>query len=533
MPANSIGSSQLQEILVGGATRLARLRKDIDRLNVFPVPDGDTGTNMYLTLMAALQEMDKVSEDSIGAVSEAVARGALTGARGNSGVILSQILQGFAYALAGKDRATAADIALALETGSQHAYRAVSEPVEGTILTVARSAAEAARFAAERSGDLPRLGLYVYRRALDTVILTPEMLPVLKEAGVVDAGGKGFAAILEGILQIFKRYKSEDSHKAPFDFEPSDPDAELRYASAADIKFTYCTEFIIQGQGIPLEEIKQILKGYGDCMMVVGNSSTAKVHIHSNNPGRVIESCLLYGSLHQIQVNNMLDQHQELQRQQSKPMGIVAVALGEGIEKILESLGVDVVINGGQTMNPSAEEIVKAIERVTAENVFVLPNNKNIILAVQQAQQLTSKNVAVIPTCSIPQGFAALLAVNADADFTVNTQQMQEASANVLTGEVTRAARDAVFNGLTITEGEFIGIAEGTLMKGSNLMEAVLNVCRDLVPRGELTTLYYGLDVPGKEAEAILERLVQTYPEVEFELYYGGQPLYHFLISVE
>ena len=533
MPANSIDSSQLQEILVAGATRLARLRKDIDRLNVFPVPDGDTGTNMYLTLMAALQEMGKVSEDSIGVVSEAVARGALTGARGNSGVILSQILQGFAHALAGKEKATAADIALALETGSQYAYRAVSEPVEGTILTVARSAAEAARFAAERSGDLLRLGLYVYRRASDTVLLTPEMLPVLKEAGVVDAGGKGFAAILEGILQIFTRYRSEAAQDAPFDFRPSEPDAEPRFASATDIKFTYCTEFIIKGQGIPIEEIKQVLREYGDCMMVVGNSGTAKVHIHSNNPGRVIESCLLYGSLHQIQVNNMLDQHQELQRQQPKPMGVVAVAQGEGIAKILESLGVDVVVNGGQTMNPSAEEIVKAIDRVTADSVFVLPNNKNIVLAAQQAQQLTSKNVAVIPTRSVPQGIAALLGLNSEADFETNVSQMQESSTNVLTGEVTRAAKDAAFNGLTITEGEFIGIAEGTLMKGSSLIEAVLNVCRELVPRGELSTLYYGMDVPGKEAEAILERLAQIYPEVEFELYYGGQPLYHFLISVE
>lgn len=533
MPGYAVDSAQLQEIFVGGATRLARLRKEIDKLNVFPVPDGDTGTNMYLTFMAALQEMGRIEDESIGAVTEAVARGALTGARGNSGVILSQILQGFAHALAGKEKATAADIAEALERGSEYAYRAVSEPVEGTILTVARSAAEAARFAADRSGDLPRLGLYVYRRAIDTLNLTPEMLPVLKEAGVVDAGGKGFTAILEGILRIFKRYRREDGEDLNLEYTPPARQAEVHFTAQAEIQFAYCTEFIMRGDGMPLEEIKGLLKGYGDCLMVVGNPDTAKVHIHSNNPGKVLETCLLYGSLHQIQVNNMRDQHQELHRSQVKPVGIVSVAVGEGIVKIMESLGADAIISGGQTMNPSTEEIARAIDNVPAENVIVLPNNKNIILAAQQAQQLTSKKVVVIPSRTVPQGLSALLAINPEEDLETNERRMREACAGVLTGEITRAAKDAAFNGLQIKEGEFIGIAEGNLMKGSSLVEAVLNVCAELAPQGELATLYYGQDVRGAEAERILERLSGIYPDVEFELYYGGQPLYHFLISVE
>ncbi len=532
MPGYAVDSAQLQEIFVGGAARLARLRKEIDKLNVFPVPDGDTGTNMYLTFMAALQEMGRIQDDSIGAVTEAVARGALTGARGNSGVILSQILQGFAHALAGKEKATAADIAEALERGAEYAYRAVTEPVEGTILTVARSAAEAARFAADRSGDLPRLGLYVYRRATDTLNLTPEMLPVLKEAGVVDAGGRGFTAILEGILHIFKRYKNQDGEDLNLSFSPA-PETGAHLETQAEIRFTYCTEFIMRGENMPLEEIKNVLKGYGDCLMVVGNPETAKVHIHSNNPGKVLESCLLYGSLHQIQVNNMRDQHQEMQRGQIKPLGIVSVAVGEGIIKIMESLGADVIVSGGQTMNPSTEEIAKAIEKVPADNVIVLPNNKNIILAAQQARQLTSKKVAVIPSRTVPQGLSALLAISPEEDLETNEQRMQEACEAVLTGEVTQAAKDAALNGLQIREGEFIGIAEGNLTKGESLVEAVLNVCAELVPQGELATLYYGRDVPGTEAERILEKLSGMYPDVEFELYYGGQPLYHFLISVE
>lgn len=529
---DAVDSAQLQEIFVGGATRLARLRKDIDKLNVFPVPDGDTGTNMYLTFMAALQEMGRVQDDSIGAVTEAVARGALTGARGNSGVILSQILQGFAHALAGKEKATAADIADALERGSEYAYRAVSEPVEGTILTVARSAAEAARFAADGSSDLPRLGLYVYRRATDTLRLTPEVLPVLKEAGVVDAGGKGFTAILEGILRIFKRYRDEYADQT----ETGDICGMPEQAPAVpqnELEFAYCTEFIVRGEGMPLEEIKGLLRGYGDCLMVVGNPDTAKVHIHTNNPGRVLESCLLYGSLHQIEVDNMADQHREYERRRVKPLGIVSVAVGEGIVKIMESIGADAIVSGGQTMNPSTEELVRAIEEVPAENVIVLPNNKNIVLAAQQARQLTAKKVAVIPTHTVPQGLAALLAVSPAEGLEANEARMKEAGAGILTGEVTRAVKDVTISGLAIKEGQFIGLAEGQLVRGDGLPDAVRQVCAALVPRGELVTFYYGQDVPGAQAAQIVEELSGLYPDTDFELYYGGQPLYHFLISVE
>jgi len=525
-------SPQLQEVLVAGAARLARRRKEIDRLNVFPVPDGDTGTNMYLTFMTALQEIGQVTEESLGAVTQAVAQGALRSARGNSGVILSQILQGFATVMAGKHRADARDIAAALRKGVEFAYRALANPVEGTMLTVARSAAEAAEYAAQRSRDLRRLSLYTYRKAAETLAVTPELLPVLKKAGVVDAGGQGFLVILEGMLQVFKRFRQDELSAIPLNFDRPEDEPLPRLESLDDIKFLYCTEFLMRSVDLPAATVRERLRDLGDCLMVVGNGETLKVHIHTNNPGTVLEECLAFGTLHDIHINNMRDQNIAMQKP-NKPLGVVAVATGEGLAKIFESLGVDRIVHGQQTMNPSTEEILRAVDQTPADRVIILPNNANIILAAQQVQSLSRKEVRVVPTRTIPQGLAAMLAFLPDQDLETNITKMESARAGVRTGEVTQAVRDAALDGITVAEGEYIGLAEGRLLKGANLQEVTANVIAALVSGGELVTLYHGKEVSTSEAEELLRRLQEAFPDLEFELYYGGQPLYHFIIAVE
>lgn len=532
-----INGAQLQEVLLAGAARLARMRREIDRLNVFPVPDGDTGTNMYLTFMGALQELGQISDESIGAVTGAVARGALLGARGNSGMILSQILQGFSAALAGKDRVGAADIAEAFEKGVEFAYRALSDPVEGTILTVARSAAEAARESAGRSPDLRRLGLQVYRRGAEILILTPELLPVLKQAGVVDAGGKGLLVILEGMLHVFRRFREEELLNAPLDFLTGSAQSTPRLEELGDIRFLYCTEFLVRGPDLKGDELRAGLRHLGDCLMVAGNGNMLKVHIHSNNPGRVLEEGLRHGTLHEVHINNMADQTAEL-KQPREPLALVAVVSGEGLAKIFESLGTDAVVSGQQTMNPSTEEILSAVERVPvervpADRVFILPNNSNIILAAQQVQALSKKDVRVVPSRTVPQGLAAMLSFAPDADLEANISRMEAALGNVLTGEVTRAVRDAAMDGQEIAAGGWLGIAEGNLVTGGGLSEVTEKVIGALVAAGSLVTLYHGKDVSTAEAEEIVGGLQEVFPGAEFELYYGGQPLYHFIISVE
>lgn len=537
MTLYAIEGSQLQEIFAAGATKLARLRKEIDNLNVFPVPDGDTGTNMYLTFIAALQEIGTVKDDAISAVAAAAARGALAGARGNSGVILSQLLQGLANALATKRQATAIDIAEALAAGADLAYRAVGQPVEGTILTVARRAAEAARFAAARTADLRRLCLHIYREARRALAETPDMLPILKETGVVDAGGKGYVVILEGILQAFRRAYDTSLLEVPPVFpgpdgkeEPAAPSAAGEYRGP--IVFGYCTEFIIRGDCLLAEEVRAALEGMGDCLMVVGNHETLKVHIHSNHPGRVLETGLQFGELTSVQVINMREQHARLQADQ-KPIGVVSVALGEGLTNIMESMGADIVVSGGQTMNPSTEEIVRAAQQVAAQCVIILPNNKNVILAAEQAKQLADKDLRVVPTTSIPQGLAALLAFDPHTPLETNLTRMRTAAEGVKTGEVTSAVRDARLNGQPIKAGEYLGLAQESVFQGVSLAETTAAVVAHLAEPGSLVTLYYGGEASQATAEEVVRQLQERMPEVEFEVHYGGQPFYHFIISVE
>lgn len=540
----SFDGEQLKYMLTGAANQLAENKAEIDALNVFPVPDGDTGTNMYLTLLAGVKEARQADSEKIGEVVDAVARGCLLGARGNSGVILSQILSGFAGALRGKERAGAADIARAFRSGAETAYRAVGNPVEGTILTVCRKTADALEIAASRSKDPVRVLLHAYRAAGQALEETPDLLPVLREAGVVDAGGKGLVVVLEGIIRALKdaaarrdielfdlatSQQKEFARTRPIDFDFTD-----------EIEFTYCTEFIVSGRQIPVDTLRRELAPYGDCLLVVGDDRATKVHIHSNHPGLVLECGLKYGALQAVRVNNMEEQHREMQARPAqagaaKPVGVVAVGTGEGIATILESMGVDVVVEGGQTMNPSAEELVDAINGVNAEAVIVLPNNANILLSARQAVSLAGKEVHVVPAVTVPQALAALLAYNPYESAGENASRMEVALGEVKTGEVTMAVRDTTVDGMSITKGDFIGMADGRLVAfDHHLDNLVMALVRKMTDEDTgLVTLYYGADTTGGEAGEILGKLEDEFAGIDFELHYGGQPLYNFIISIE
>ncbi len=529
----------LKRMILGGTLLLAQHKAEIDALNVFPVPDGDTGNNMYLTLLAAAKEIQDMESVHIGEIAEAAAQACLMGARGNSGVILSQLVRGFAKALAGKERANALEVVRALEEGADLAYQAVMNPVEGTILTVMRRSAKAARSAIQKNYDLLRVMIITLREARMALRETPQLLPVLKEAGVVDAGGRGYVVILEGILHALKQAEDIGLLKnfAAYQENKISQGSRMSKEIDAEIHYTYCTEFLVKGSAIPLETLRHELVPYGDCLMVVGSGEVAKVHIHSNHPGLVLESCLNYGSLDQIAIHNMKEQNQQFNNDPApeKEMGIISVGSGEGIVDIMYSLGADAVVVGGQTMNPSTEEILRAMQGVAARSILILPNNKNIVMAAEQAAALVKdREVKVIATRTIPQGLSALLSFNAERDLEHNYRQMTEAAQAVLTGEVTRAVRETTSNGIKIQQGDLIGIAEGAIVAVGNEPEQVIQemLAKMLTEEHSLVTLYYGADI-GEQAEKIVEGLRKSFPEIEFELHYGGQPLYHFILSVE
>ena len=536
----SFDGNDLKLMLVGSANLLAEKKAEIDSLNVFPVPDGDTGTNMYLTMLSGVKEARAVEGTQIGAVTVAMARGCLLGARGNSGVILSQIMYGLAQGLEGLERATASDVARAFRMGTDAAYKAVMNPVEGTILTVCRRMSESFGAAAGRGGELVRAMVQTCRQANYALEKTPELLPVLKQAGVVDAGGKGLVVILQGILRALRDAAARKNMEL-FDLAASqqkDFVAGRAGDLGAEIAFTYCTEFLLRGRNIPLKNLRQELSPYGDCLLVVGDDTVAKVHIHSNHPGLVLECGLKYGALHTVQINNMEDQHLSFKQadpKEERPLGIVSVGVGEGITTILKSMGVDVVISGGQTMNPSAEDILEAIEAAAALRVIVLPNDKNVILAAEQAARLSPREVAVVPTTSITQGCAALLGYNPFWDLSENIASMKDSALSIRSGEVTRAVRDLQISTLTVKKGDYIGLQEDELVVAGEELHTVLE---DLIKRMDvedtaLITLYYGGGIGGREAEVLAEKLRRLLPHLEVELHYGGQPLYQFIVSVE
>jgi len=543
------GHSLLRSLRAGGAW-LERHVAQVNALNVFPVPDGDTGTNMSLTMRAALAEVGDRSCSSVSELARVVAHGALMGARGNSGVILSQILRGVARALDGKDTLNGEDLAMALREGATTAYKGVMKPVEGTILTVAREAAEEAGRALAEGANMPEMLARVLDEAQSSLARTPQLLPVLAAAGVVDAGGQGFTFILEGVLRQLCGETVEGASVATAGTE-----AELTLMPEGE--YNYDTQFVIQGEGLNVETIRQGICAMGDSVLVVGDSSTVKVHVHSDNPGAVISYGASLGQLAAVIVENMQLQYQDFKERQQRPtmggsndaptsvapaaseqlsnIGIVAVASGEGLQRVFESLGVSAIVPGGQTMNPSTQDLLKAVESIPCDQVVLLPNNGNIILTAQQTKDLTAKRVWVVPTKTIPQGIAALLAFNYQADLETNAEFMTRASKQVQTAEITRAVRSVHINGLAVSEGQIIGLLNDDLQTaGEDITTVILDLLRRMIAEGhEIITIYYGEDVPAEEADVLAGVLRESYPGLEVEVLDGGQPHYYYIISAE
>jgi len=536
-----IDGPKLKKILTAGVENLVGHKEEVDALNVFPVPDGDTGTNMSLTFQAALREAEK-APDEVPAILERAAQGALMGARGNSGVITSQFFRGFARAVGKVEKLGIPELVKGIVGAANTAYQAVRKPVEGTILTVVREAGEKAQKLQGKEKDLIRFAEQVYQHAEKVLAKTPEMLPTLKQAGVVDAGGKGLLFFFAGVIAGLKGQTITIKKAAPAEkkelFAPVEDDFDPE-----NITFQYCTEFILRGENLSLETIKEDLAPHGDSMLVVGDDKTVKIHIHTNNPGLILDYAVHLGELSEIDINNMVEQSQQrlekLRREQKpqtvKEIGLVAVASGEGLQNIFRSLGVDEVIEGGQTMNPSTEDLYKAVMKVAAKQVIILPNNGNIVMTAGQVSELTDIPVVVVPSKSIPQGVAALMAFSPEESLVNNQEAMTRALSSVITGEVTFAVRSSSYNGLDIQEGDIIGLKEGDITcKGKDASAVLLDLLASCVEAEDsFITIYYGHDINEKEAEGVLEKVQAQFPEAEVELYYGGQPLYYYLFSVE
>jgi len=531
----------LRAMVLTSASKLEIEKSQIDSLNVFPVPDGDTGTNMSLTLASAAKAVEGLSEKAgLADVAEAMAYGALMGARGNSGVILSQLLGGFTKAVNNHVEMDAQLLATAFSKGVAAAYKAVVKPIEGTILTVAREASEKLFSKVNENIDIVKAFEIFLNQGYNTLAMTPEMLPVLKQAGVVDAGGKGFLTVIEGMLAGFKGEKFEGILNESENYlkKASLPLKDFEI-SEENIEFQYCTELIIKkfkkSQEVP-DDIRNFLEQKGDCVLVVPSDDIIKIHVHTNNPGLVLEFCCEIGSLHDIKIENMREQSQELQLSAPKKnLGVIAVSVGEGLNEIFKSLGVDYIITGGQTMNPSTEDILSAIEEVNAEEIIILPNNKNIILAAEQAVAISSKTAKVVTSKTIPQGIGALMAFNGELDLNTNLEKMMEATKHIKTGEVTYAVRDAQHGNLQIKAGQIIGIIDGEIsVIAENTADVVVKILEQLLKNNEeLVTLYFGKETSETQAQKLVDKLASFYSDIDFELHYGGQPLYHYLISIE
>ncbi|WP_024614612.1 DAK2 domain-containing protein [Clostridium sp. Ade.TY] len=545
MEFNKINGRDFYNMVVNASNRLAEKSDFVNALNVFPVPDGDTGTNMSMTFKAAVKEIENIDSDSIEVVSKKLAKGALMGARGNSGVILSQILRGFSKGLAGHEEVSVVEFANAIKEGSTSAYKAVMRPTEGTILSVIRASAESA--VKSKARNIVELLEEVNKDAKIMLDKTPELLPALKKAKVVDSGGMGLYIILQGMLEALK-----DGIVAEVkDIKIGEGGIEATGAKTtqdADIKFGYCTEFIVLGDANKSNELQSEIESLGDSMIVVGYDDVIKVHIHTNDPGLVLSKAVKIGELSKIKIDNMREEHREIlaaemraeqeetkEVEETKKYGFVTVAMGEGITNIFKDLGVDYVIEGGQTMNPSTQDILDCIEKINAENIFILPNNKNIIMAASQAKDISDKNVIVVPTTTIPQGITCVSMFNRDASPEENEEELKELMESVKTGSVTYAVRDTEIDGIEIKEGNMLGLVEGKIKEVSNdKFEAAEKVLENMVDEdSELITIFYGEDVKEEEADDFVAKLEEKYEDCDIQLYKGDQPLYYFLMSVE
>lgn len=542
-----INGALLRDAFISGAHNISNNRQAVDRLNVFPVPDGDTGTNMSMTISAAALELERGSFSSVSEVSAAAASALLRGARGNSGVILSLLFRGFAKGLKGKTEANATDIAEALKLGVETAYKAVMKPTEGTILTVARLSAEYAVSSDET--DEIKLWAKVCEKAKEALDDTPNILPVLKKAGVVDAGGKGLLCIFEGMKHTFETgeiIKSEEVSAAP-----SEPEEEYNAAAEdlGEITFTYCTEFIVmrENENDPLN-LRSYLETIGDCVVVVDDDEIIKVHVHTNNPGNALQEGLKFGSLTKMKIENMREQHngqkttpKKKKLEKAEPeneYGFVSVAAGEGIENLFRELGADHIVSGGQTMNPSTEDILEAVLATPAKVVFVLPNNKNIIMAAEQTISLVKdRRVCVLPTKTIPQGISAMLSFNPEEEKVErNLLDMSKAAENVATGQITFAARDSDYDGHKIKKGEMLGLENGKVaFTEKELVKAAGRLAKDLYKKdSSFVTIFYGEEVSEEEAEKIEAEVRAKLPDsAEITLVSGGQPVYYVIMSIE
>lgn len=563
-----IDGNKLKIMLNSASGLLDEKKKEIDALNVFPVPDGDTGTNMHLTFRAAALSAGKVTSNSIHEVAGAASMGSLMGARGNSGVILSQIMRGFAKGLEGLKEANAAQIANALQVGVDTAYKAVMKPVEGTILTVSRETARGA-LALAKSGITDPLEVLKagYEKGQAALAKTPDMLPVLKQAGVVDAGGQGFLTIIYSWICVLEGKETTTPGIAE---PPAEVDAVPAGITAVhDLEFPYCTEFLVQGSNLVPDTIIKDLSGQGDCLLVVGTDEVVKIHIHTKNPGLILDYALKHGSLHEVQIHNMLSQneaaaHQNKELQENsiekmkqavagetalyqetsqssaeetfKEYGIVAVSMGEGISEIFTSLGVDQIVSGGQTMNPSTNDLAEAARKVQAKHIFLLPNNSNIIMAASQVNELLEDRQAyVIPSKSIPQAIAALLSFNPDLSPEENTEAMTFALNQVVSGEVTYAVRSSQFGELEIAEGDILGLIEGKI---TSTARDIFSVAQEVLEgmnwrEKDLITIFYGKDMAEEDVQQLTDWLAREKPDIEVEVYAGKQPLYYYILGVE
>jgi len=543
MKTNLADGKIIKKMFTAGTAWLEKCVPEINAINVFPVPDGDTGTNMLLTMHSAMEEAKQNSDSDVSSVTKSMAYGALMGARGNSGVILSQFLRGLAKGLEGKKTFNGKDFANALAESSRTAYEGIIHPVEGTILTVLREAANAADIAAEKDPEnLLSIVESAVETAKDSVARTPDLLPVLREAGVVDAGGQGLYVLLDGALRSLKgeaeKMKTQIPQLVSADF-PSPP--RLAQTAEIEVPYGYCTNFLLEGQKLDLEKIRKKLSKKGQSLIVAGNGATVRIHIHSFNPGEVLEYATHLGKLHQIDIINMDDQYTEFIKLQKERMSkvnvaVVTVASGDGFFDVFNSLGASIIIPGGQTMNPSVREILDAVELAPSDNIILLPNNKNIILTASQIDSLTSKKVKVIPTRTLPQGIAASLAFNSSTGLEENTQIMEAAMSTVRTIEITRAVRQTQLNGHKIKKGQLIAILddENLISNGSNASDSIFEaLLKADVEKAELLTVYYGAETQSKEVEDTVQQIREVHRHLEVEIIRGNQPHYNYIFSLE
>ena len=553
MAVKTINTELLQKMFLAGAANLEAKKEFINELNVFPVPDGDTGTNMTLTILSAAKEVKALENPDMVAIAKAISSGSLRGARGNSGVILSQLLRGFTKEIREHKEIDTITLAKACERATATAYKAVMKPKEGTILTVAKGASQKAAELAETTEDLDTFISEVINYAQEVLEKTPEMLPVLKEAGVVDSGGQGLLEVMRGAYDAFQGkeidYSAIEASAGTKMVKPSEQ-------AETEIKFGYCTEFIIMLEkeftAKDETEFKAYLESIGDSIVCVADDDIVKIHVHTNDPGLAIQKELTYGQLSRMKIDNMREEHQErlikdaekLAAQQAeakkaeprKEVGFIAVSIGEGMNEIFRELGADYIIEGGQTMNPSTEDMLNAIDQVNAEHIFILPNNKNIILAANQAQTLTEdKDIIVVPSKTVPQGITAIINYMPDADAQTNLEAMIEGIGNVKTGQVTYAVRDTHIDDKEIHEGDIMGIGDsGILAVGQSVEETTKEMLAQLVDEDtELISLYYGQDVQEESAENFAQEIEDLYPDVDVDVHSGGQPIYYYVLSVE